>query len=203
VIKRLNPIIRGWAAYYRTQVSAETFGKLDNHLWRLTWKWAIFSHANKPTTWVFARYFGTFNKARRDRWVFGDRASGAYMHKFAWTSIVRHPIVMGVASPDDPALTEYWAGRRRKAVLPINRTARRLHKAQDGCCAICRATLLPVEDRPQTSREWETWLTTSRKTLDVIREHGTPDMTELRLIHAHCSNRGPALLPASQPRGLA
>jgi len=30
VIKRLNPIIRGWAAYYRTQVAAETFGKLDH-----------------------------------------------------------------------------------------------------------------------------------------------------------------------------
>ena len=35
-IKRLNPIIRGWAAYYRTQVSAEIFGKLDSYLWRLT-----------------------------------------------------------------------------------------------------------------------------------------------------------------------
>ena len=36
VLKRLNPIIRGWAAYYRTQVSAEIFGKLDYYLWRLT-----------------------------------------------------------------------------------------------------------------------------------------------------------------------
>ena len=52
MIKRLNPIIRGWAAYYRTQVSAEVFGKLDNYLWRLTYKWATFSHANKPTSWV-------------------------------------------------------------------------------------------------------------------------------------------------------
>jgi hypothetical protein len=33
VIKRLNPIIRGWAAYYRTQVSAEVFGGLDHYLW--------------------------------------------------------------------------------------------------------------------------------------------------------------------------
>ena len=105
VIKRLNPILRGWAAYYRTQVSAEIFGKLDNYLWRLTYKWAIFSHANKPTSWVVHRYFGKFNKARQDRWVFGDRASGAFMHRFSWTNIVRHPIVMGVASPDDPALS--------------------------------------------------------------------------------------------------
>ena len=137
VIKRLNPIIRGWAAYYRTQVSAEIFGKLDHYLWRLTYKWATFSHANKPTSWVVYRYFGKFNKARQDRWVFGDRISGAYMHRFAWTNIVRHQIVRHGASPDDPALAEYWAWRRHKTPLPINHTAMWLYRAQDGRCAIC------------------------------------------------------------------
>ena len=203
VIKRLNPIIRGWANYYRTQVSAETFGKLDHYLWRLTWKWATFSHANKPTRWVSTRYFGKFNKTRQDRWVFGDRASGAYMHRFSWTNIVRHQIVMRAASPDDPALSEYWAQRQRKTALPINHTAQRLHQAQDGRCAICRATLLLVEDLPQTPREWEQWLATTRKTLDVIREDGTSDKAEPRLVHAHCSSTDPALLPARQPSGPA
>jgi RNA-directed DNA polymerase len=55
VIRKLNPIIRGWANYYRTQVSSETFNTLDAYLWRLTWKWATFSHPNKPKPWVFAR----------------------------------------------------------------------------------------------------------------------------------------------------
>jgi RNA-directed DNA polymerase len=67
VIKRLNPIIRGWANYYRTHVAAEIFDKLDQYLWRLTYKWARFSHANKSASWVTARYFGKFNKARQDR----------------------------------------------------------------------------------------------------------------------------------------
>src|SRR5687768_9946880 len=31
VIKRLNPIIRGWAAYYRAVVSSEVFSALDAH----------------------------------------------------------------------------------------------------------------------------------------------------------------------------
>jgi RNA-directed DNA polymerase len=44
VIKRLNPIIRGWAAYYRTQVSSEVFNSLDHYLWRLAYKWASYSH---------------------------------------------------------------------------------------------------------------------------------------------------------------
>ena len=72
VIKKLNPIIRGWAAYYRqTQVSAEIFGKLDHYLWGLTFKWARFSHANKATRWVVDLDDGRFNKSRQDRLVSG------------------------------------------------------------------------------------------------------------------------------------
>ena len=197
VLKRLNPIIRGWAAYYRTQVSAEVFGKLDHYLWRLTLRWAKVSHSNKPTYWVFARYFGTFNKARNDRWVFGDRISGAYLHRFAWTNIVRHQIVRHRASPDDPELAEYWAWRRRKAALPINPRAFRLHQEQDGRCATCRATLVPVEDRPQTPQQWESWLATTRKTIDIVWDPGTPDKAgPPRLTHLDCQ-------PTRRPTGLA
>jgi RNA-directed DNA polymerase len=196
VLKRLNPIIRGWAAYYRTQVSAVAFGKLDHYLWRLTLKWARFNHSNKPTHWVFARYFGRFNKARQDRWVFGNRTTGAYLHRFAWTNIVRHQIVKHAASPDDPELADYWTWRRRKTPLPINLTALRLHKAQDGRCAICTSTLLADQDRPQTPRDWEHWLATTRKTIDVVWNTASSDTPEPRLIHLHCN-------PARQPPGLA
>jgi RNA-directed DNA polymerase len=106
VIRRLNPIIRGWAAYYRRQVSSNTFDMLDHYLWALTYRWALLSHRNKSRPWVFARYFGKFNRSREDRWVFGDRKTGAYLHRFGWTGIVRHQLVRYRASPDDPDLTE-------------------------------------------------------------------------------------------------
>ena len=206
VIKRLNPIIRGWAAYYRTQVSGKIFGDLDHYLWQLTYKWAAFSHPNKPTSWVIARYFGKFNKARQDRWVFGDRASGAYMHRFAWTNIVRHQIVRYRASPDDPALTDYWVSRRRKAPLPVNKTNRWLLKAQDGRCHTCKGTLHAVADRPQTPDDWEYWLVARRTAIAMITVPvaGTTGVAEPRLIHADCLNRsGPTPLPAPTPTGLA
>jgi RNA-directed DNA polymerase len=206
VIKRLNPIIRGWAAYYRTQVSGQTFGALDHYLWKLTYKWAKFSHINKPTSWVITRYFGMFNKARRDRWVFGDRNSGAYMHRFAWTNIIRHQMVRHRASPDDPALTDYWTSRRRKAPLPVNRTNRWLLTAQDGRCHTCNGTLHAVADRPQTPGDWERWLIANRIaiTMITIPVAGTTGVAEPRLIHADCLNRsGPTPLPAPTPTGLA
>jgi RNA-directed DNA polymerase len=196
VLKRLNPIIRGWAAYYRTKVAAETFGKLDTYLWKLTWKWATRSHSTKPAYWVFNRYFGQFNKTRQDRWVFGDRTSGSYLHRFAWTNIVRHQIVKHKASPDDPELADYWAWRRQKAPLPINRTAMRLYRAQDGRCAICKATLLAASHRPDTPRDWEHWLATTRKTIDVVWNTANSDAAAPKLVHLNCNHH-------RQPPGLA
>ena len=200
VIKRLNPIIRGWANYYRTQVSAAIFADLDVYLWKLTYKWATSSHRNKPKSWVVARYFGQFNKARQNRWVFGDRHSGAYMHKFAWTKIVRHMVVKTGASPDDPALADYWALRRRRTALPINNTTLRLFQAQDGRCSICNGLLFAADQQPQTPSDWEQWLTSTRTTITIVKPV-TPDTADHRLIHAACN--GPALLPAYEPTGLA
>ena len=50
VIAKLNPIIRGWAAYYRGVVSSEAFASLDFHMWKLTYKWAKHSHRRSRST---------------------------------------------------------------------------------------------------------------------------------------------------------
>jgi RNA-directed DNA polymerase len=193
VITRLNPVIRGWSAYYRSVVSSEAFAALDDHMWRLAYKWAKSSHSKKPKTWVVDRYFGAFNKSRRDRWVFGDRDSGYYLRKFAWTKIVRHQMVKGSASPDDPALAEYWAHRRRKGKPPVGKAMLRLLQAQHGQCPLCRGLLLHADQEPQSPEEWEQWLKATRK---AVRKQaiaadpgrGTPDEpVATRLVHAHCA----------------
>jgi RNA-directed DNA polymerase len=207
VIKRLNPIIRGWAAYYRGVVSSEAFTLLDRYMWALTYKWATFSHSNKPRRWVVNQYFGAFHKSRHDRWVFGDRSSGAYLQKFTWTRIYRHQMVKSRASPDDPALAEYWAERRRKAPpLPIDTTSLRLFETQHGRCSLCGSMLLPADDPPQSPREWEQWLGANRKAIikTARREDGTSDEPKPRLIHAHChmEKDGKGSGASARPRAL-
>ena len=142
VIAALNPVIRGWAAYYRGVVSSRLFGSLDHYLWHITYKWATWRHENKPKRWIVGRYFGKFNKFRNDRWVFGDRDCGAYMVRFSWTAIERHVPVKGAASPDDPALASYWAERRKKVKPPLDRYSLRLLSRQDGLCPLCGDHLL-------------------------------------------------------------
>jgi RNA-directed DNA polymerase len=214
VIARLNPIITGWAAYYRIGVSKRAFGALDAHLWRLVYKWSKFSHPNKPRRWIITRYFGMFNPARQDKWVFGSRETGFYLRKFAWTKIVRHRMVAGRASPDDPALTGYWEQRRRRARLPVDPATWHLLRRQRGRCPLCRGLLLHTDHQPQDPGEWQQWHTATRK---AIRKHAITSVMDLGmsderaahyLIHAHCRRRigeggRPALLPGREPTGLA
>ncbi|MEU8151557.1 group II intron reverse transcriptase/maturase [Nonomuraea sp. NPDC048901] len=213
VIAALTPIIRGWAAYYRGVVAKKSFSSLDDYLWKLTYKWATFSHPTKSKTWVSARYFGKFNKFRNDRWVFGDVASGTHLVKFSWTGIVRHVMVKGGASPDDPALAEYWAMRRQRVKPPLDGYTLNLLTRQDGRCPLCGEELLSAEQPPDTPTEWERWwLHVVRRAIvaDYLVHHGrpgSPDGDHTRLVHASCrreyhnrQHRRPALHPEPPSR---
>ena len=193
VVFRLNPVVRGWSAFYRSVVSSRVFTGLDHYVWHITYRWARRSHPNKSRIWVATRYFGLFNKSRRDRWVFGDRVSGAYLTKFSWTKIVRHVPVRGRASPDDPALDEYWAVRRRqRKAPPVDEHTARLLRAQGGRCPSCGEFLLHADREPRSPLEWEQWFITVRRVLrkqHIVEQVDGHDRTFYRLLHAHCQRR--------------
>jgi RNA-directed DNA polymerase len=222
VIAELNPIIRGWAAFYRGVVSSKVFTALDNHMWRLVYRWACHSHPNKSKKWIARRYFGRFNKFRNDQWVFGDRdhvvndrGDVAYLVKFAWTPIVRHQLVAGRASPDDPDLADYWTTRRRKVKPALDSYNLRLLAKQDGRCPLCGDHLLTPDQPPQSPHEWEQWwLGTARRAIaaDRLTHHGragTPDGNRTCLVHSSCHRslqlrraREPMLPSPPRPWGL-
>jgi RNA-directed DNA polymerase len=222
VIAKLNPIIRGWAAYYRGVVSSALFSKLDHYVWKLTYRWACHSHPNKSKKWIVRRYFGRFNRFRNDWWVFGardhivnDRGDIALLTKFSWTTIVRHQLVAGWASPDDPDLATYWAARRRKVPPPLDGYNLRLLTEQDGHCPLCGDHLLSPVQPPQSPRDWERWwLSVVKRAIaaDYLTHHGRDgrsDGSRTRLVHASCNRsltarqrRSPVPSTAT-PSGLA
>jgi RNA-directed DNA polymerase len=203
VMRTLTPIIRGWAAYYRTGVSSEVFSALDDYMWKLLYKWAKRTHPNKSRWWRMDRYFGRFNPSRNNRWVFGDKQTGAYLPKFAWTKIVRHAMVSGTASPDDPTLARYWADRRGKQHNgPLSVLLLAQLKAQRGRCPRCGTLLLHADREPQSPQEWELWLRTTRMAIRKQHVATGSGQDDQRLIHATCRGRttgpaGPALLTAT------
>jgi RNA-directed DNA polymerase len=193
VLARIVPITRGWIAYYRTVVSSRVFSALTEYLWKLTYKWACWSHPNKPKRWIAGQYYRKFDKFRADRWVFGDRDTGACLPKPAWTEIVRHTMGKGGASPDDPALAGYWAKRRRKVKPPLDSYTVRLLTRQDGQCSLCGENLLVPDQQPQSPQGWEHWfLWVTKKAIEadylVCRDAPSAARSKrTHLVHATCS----------------
>src|SRR5262249_46336585 len=135
--------------------------------------------------------------------------------KFSWTPIVRHQMVAGGASPDDPDLVDYWAARRRKALPPLDSYNLRLLDKQDGRCPLCGDHPLTPDQPPQSPHDWEQWwlgIVKRAIAADYLAhsKQGSrgPDKNRSRLVHTSCPrnlqarNRKPVSRSA-QPARLA
>ena len=133
VIKKLTPILRGWASYFRSGVSKDTLAEVDHYMHQRTARWCRRTHPTKPWKWIKATYFRT---VRGNTWVFGKDT--AYLPKISWTPIIRHVPVKHDRSPDDGTLKEYWEWRRRKKLeLLHTQRLRSLATRQSGKCPHC------------------------------------------------------------------
>ncbi|HEY9693593.1 MAG TPA: group II intron reverse transcriptase/maturase, partial [Oculatellaceae cyanobacterium] len=135
LIAQLNPIIRGWANYYRTVTSSEAFSELGHIMYKKLRIWAKRRHPNKSGEWIAKKYWQTIGG---DNWVFATRQEGENpmrLLKHSATEIMRHVKVKGEASPYDGNLV-YWSTRLGKnPELP--KTVTTLLKSQKGKCAHC------------------------------------------------------------------
>jgi RNA-directed DNA polymerase len=145
VLQRLNPLIRGWATYFRRTGASETFAKLDHWMFQRALHYATRTHPHKAWAWRKARYWGTWNPKRQETWAFGDKRTGTYLLKFAWFGFLPHIMVKGTASPDDPALRVYWEQRERRKAQLLPPSLRHLAAAQQGRCPVCGASLFNDE----------------------------------------------------------
>jgi len=115
VIRHLNPLLNGWAQYYRCVVSSRTFSYVQAQIWDYLWKWCKRRHPQKNLGWVKDKYFRTFDGKQ---WTFfakdttcGDQDAIITLTDLSRMSILRHAKVRGSASPDDPTLVSYWQCR--------------------------------------------------------------------------------------------
>src|SRR5882672_2956711 len=57
IIKALNPVIRGWAQYYRHVSAKAVLAKVGHAQWHMLWRWARRRHPKKSWVWVKAHYY--------------------------------------------------------------------------------------------------------------------------------------------------
>ncbi len=134
LIKRLNPIIKGWANYYRFANSKEIFGYLDHLIfWKLR-RWARRRHPKKNRGWVDDKYFHINDTGKARKWTFSEENVTLISH--ADTKIQRHIRVKREASIYD-GNEIYWAKRVKKHPT-IRPRVLKLMNRQNGKCPHCQ-----------------------------------------------------------------
>lgn len=172
VMKTLNPIVRGWANYFRIGVSKKVFEKLDEWMFKRQLRYVKYIHPTKSWSWRKNKYWGKMNANRNDNWTFGDKQTGIYLLKFNWFPIERHILVCGNASPDDATLKDYW--EYRKLARAYNLTPkRRLVTQQYGKCPVCGDFLDNDEEIHKHHKKPK-------------RENGEDKDENLQLVHLFC-----------------
>ena len=173
VLARLNPIIRGQANYFRTQVASKVFSNLDNWNFKREVQYIRRAHPTKPTYWTQAKYFGRLNPNSKSKWVFGDKRTGNYLLKYTDFSIERHILVKGKSSPDDPALRDYWNKRTRLKMPELTPSLIRLAQTQQGICRYCGEPLTNGEELQKHHKKPK-------------NEGGKDNYGNLEMVHLYC-----------------
>jgi len=152
VIKHLNPILRGWANYYRHCSSQEIFATFNHRIVQMLWQWCKRRHHRKHLKWVKNKYFTVLGN---DHWTFfadtKDRTGKRkrlYLKDVSDIPILRHTKVEGTASPDDPTKVDYWKKRQSKLGSSVWAKGSKLYKvaqSQHWRCTECGDYLLNGE----------------------------------------------------------
>jgi RNA-directed DNA polymerase len=186
VVKQLNPIIRGWANYFRRQCASQVFQSLDYFMWGREYRYVRRMHPQKSWTWCRRRYWGRFHPKRQDNWVFGSREPGQCLLKFTWFPIERHVLVRGRASPDDPSLQEYWRRRNAREVRYLSPSKQVLARRQRYVCPQCGESLFNGEEL-QTHH------------LVPRGQGGTDALQNLTLRHLYCHHQAHRTTASAEP----
>ncbi len=115
LLRQLNPIIRGWANYYRHGAAKRAFARLDYYVFWQLWRWTKRRHPHKSAKWKHRKYFSATKGVFSVRLTKEQGKSQVLaLYKAANTRIQRHIKIRGAANPYDPDYARYFERRHAK-----------------------------------------------------------------------------------------
>ena len=166
LVSALNPVIRGWANYYRTCSAKDTFSTMDYQTYGKLTQWAAFRHRNKTPGWRYQRYW----RQVKGNIAFSDGTST--LVSYAKTRVYRHTKVIGDKSPFDGDWP-YWGARLGRDPTKPTRVVNLL-KRQNGRCTNCGLRFM-TEDITEVHHQ--------------DRDRLNNRYSNLALLHGHCHDR--------------
>ncbi len=146
LIRRLNPVIRGWVNYHRYMVSSEVFSKVDYQIFKCLWQWAKRRHNHKGHKWIAKRYWHHIDNRV---WTFAVQLNHSnpkeepeYLSLVYATNtkIIRFKKIVAEANPYDERWNGYYEERDGERMLNSTKGREkllRIWRSQNRLCPVC------------------------------------------------------------------
>jgi RNA-directed DNA polymerase len=182
LIRKLNPLIQGWANYHRHVVSKRIFSNVSHAIWQCLWRWARRRHPRKNARWIRAKYFRVVGS---NHWVFGTETGKTpgtgepkllTLYDIASTPIRRHRKIRAAANPFDPQWENYFEERLGLAMMDSLKGRMRLIRlwlSQERTCPVCHQMITK-------SSGWRLFH------LERVIDGGTDASRNLLMLHPDC-----------------
>ena len=146
LIRRLNPVIRGWVNNQRYVVSSKVFSTVDYEIYKCLWQWAKRRHKKKSRKWIARKYWHDIDSRQ---WTFsvpyenqGTEGKPLYckLEYATDTKIIRFKKIVAEANPFDEYWTDYFEEREGEKLLNSTKGREKLltiWRRQGRCCPVC------------------------------------------------------------------
>lgn len=146
LIRKLNPVIRGWVNNQRYVVSSKVFSRVDYEIYKCLWQWAKRRHKKKSHKWIAQKYWHHIGSRQ---WTFSvpyenQSTEGEPLYcklEYATdTKIIRFKKIVAEANPFDECWTDYLEEREGEKLLNSTKGREKLltiWRRQHRRCPVC------------------------------------------------------------------
>lgn len=149
LIMKLNPVLRGWANYYRIGSSKKVFSKIGFLVFKQVWSYLKRKHRGVPLRKLASRFF---TRVGNDRWVFNaeDPQMGNVISLFRIARVaVKYSRIQTSKNPFFPENESMWFEKVKvtkgdKGPITLSKRKQELFGIQGGICIHCDQRLDPA-----------------------------------------------------------
>ena len=146
LIRKLNPVIRGWVNNQRYVVSSKVFSRVDHEIYKCLWQWVKRRHKKKSHKWIAQKYWHHIGSRQ---WTFSvpyenQSAEGEPLYcklEYATdTKIIRFKKIVAEANPFDEYWTDYFEERESEKLLNSTKGREKIltiWRRQHRRCPVC------------------------------------------------------------------
>lgn len=182
IIMHLNPILRGWAEYYRSVSHRSAFRSVSFYTFKSIYAWMLRKHGKQRKRETIKRYFKTIRNGKHiNRWVFfgfNQRNEEILLFQIGGIPKGKHQLI-NISDKKNPfslSDKEYFITRKFKSFqysCLVDKRKKKIAKRQLGCCNHC---LCPFEDSD----------TLQLHHITPLKLGGSNSLGNLELLHVQC-----------------